>query len=95
MTKRKGFIVLLCVIGALGVAYVVHRWWYGPDNLPSGPDLSWVHEPTESTDKLVVFVHGIGSDSKSAWTSDRTGAYWPQLLSNDNDLSSFAILTAI
>jgi pimeloyl-ACP methyl ester carboxylesterase len=94
MIKRKSFIVLLCVLGISAIIYVVHRWLYGPDNLPAGPDLSWVREPTDHTDKLLVFVHGIGSDSKSAWTSDRTGAYWPQLLANDQDLSSFAVLTA-
>ncbi len=97
MAIRKRWIIVLSVVGALcigGVIYIAHAWVYGPDPLPSAPELSWVRGPNDRTRNLVVFVHGIGSDSTSAWTSEKTGAYWPKLLSNDLDLSSFAILTA-
>jgi pimeloyl-ACP methyl ester carboxylesterase len=61
---------------------------------PPVPDLSYVRSPTEQTDKLIVFVHGFGSNAKAAWKSDRTGAYWPELITKDADLSTFAIMTA-
>ena len=72
------------------------REWEGSHNdAPHGHYLSYVRSPTDQTDKLIVFVHGFGSDAKAAWTNDRTGAYWPQLIRNDDgDLSSYAVLTA-
>ena len=96
MTKKRLVLLLYLAVGLCVVGYVGYRvldWLYGPDPQPV-PELSWVREPTDKTDKLVVFIHGIGSDSKSAWTSERTGKYWPQLLSNDTGVSDFAILTA-
>jgi pimeloyl-ACP methyl ester carboxylesterase len=80
-------------LSILYVGYRVYYWLYGPDPEPV-PDLVWVREPTDKTDKLVVFIHGIGSDSKSAWTSERTGKYWPEMLSHDTGLGDFAVLTA-
>jgi hypothetical protein len=94
--KVKKWIIIVFIVLVIGTPaiYFIHRWMFGPDSLPSAPDLSWVREANESTHNLVVFIHGIGSDSTSAWTSGKTGAYWPRMLSNDPDFSSFAILTA-
>src|SRR5690242_21077731 len=91
MSKRKKRLIVLSVaVVILGVVgFFVYRWLYGPDTLPSAPELSWVREPDDRTRNLVVFVHGIGSNSTSAWTSGRTGAYWPKLLKDDPDLNSF------
>lgn len=96
MTKRRKITAFfLCVLVALLLAWTAFRHWEGGrGDSPPGHYLSYVRSPSAQTDKLIVFVHGFGSDAKSAWTSDRTGAYWPQLMSNDSALSSYAVLTA-
>src|SRR5579862_7072976 len=85
-------------IGGIVVAVLIwfsfRIWENGNDDSPPVPYLSYVRAPTDQTDKLIVFVHGFGSDAKAAWTSDRTGKYWPQMIADDKELLSFAVLTA-
>jgi pimeloyl-ACP methyl ester carboxylesterase len=91
--RRKVFYYSLCVFGVL-LAWCIFRAWEGSHkDAPPGHHLSYVRPPNDQTDKLIVFVHGFGSDAKAAWTSDRTGAYWPQLILRDGELSSYAVLT--
>ena len=94
-SKKKKWILLLSIAVVLLVAWRLFRYWEGGHN-NNGPHLhylTWVRPSSSQTDKLIVFVHGFGSNAKSAWTNERTGAYWPQLMAEDNDLSSYAVLT--
>ncbi|TDT74039.1 alpha/beta hydrolase family protein [Litoreibacter halocynthiae] len=34
--------------------------------------------------RLMVFVHGITSDGKAAWLNEESGAYWPQIVKDDD-----------
>jgi pimeloyl-ACP methyl ester carboxylesterase len=45
-------------------------------------------------DSVVVFVHGVLGDSRSAWTNENTKAYWPDLMKGDpyfNDFDIFVV----
>lgn len=64
------------------------------DDSPPEPDLVYIKAPLSETEKLVIFVHGFGSDGKSAWTSTRTRAYWPELVAADSDFADSAVLLA-
>lgn len=44
----------------------------------------WYHRNDSSS--VVVFVHGILSDSRSCWLSEATETYWPQLVIEDQRL---------
>jgi pimeloyl-ACP methyl ester carboxylesterase len=39
---------------------------------------------TDSARSVIVFVHGVLSDSIAAWTNTATKAYWPTLLTEDS-----------
>lgn len=45
----------------------------------------WIRDPKGET--TVVFVHGILSSGEDCWRND-SGAYWPELLKNENDLDN-------
>jgi pimeloyl-ACP methyl ester carboxylesterase len=47
-----------------------------------------------SSGNLVIFVHGLFGDAVESWCNGRTGAYWPELLGADSDLSDFDIYVA-
>ncbi|MFW5640274.1 MAG: hypothetical protein ACOC0H_03815 [Thermodesulfobacteriota bacterium] len=52
---------------------------------------TWIQKPKGET--TVVFVHGILSSGEACWRN-RNGAYWPELLKNENKgLSWQEILT--
>ncbi len=36
-----------------------------------------------TNDDVIIFVHGVTGNSRSTWTSDRTGRYWPEMLTQD------------
>src|ERR1041385_97538 len=48
-----------------------------------------------NTEQVIVFVHGVLSDSSSCWytqrASDRPGVYWPDLLSSDERFNNCSI----
>jgi hypothetical protein len=46
------------------------------------------------SDTVVVFVHGLHSNSTNAWFDDATGSYWPQLTANDPSLTDPAVFLA-
>jgi len=95
MTKtRKAVVLFAGLLVLLLLAWGGFRIWEGGhSNAPPGHYLYYVRSPTDQTDKLIVFVHGFGSDAKAAWTNDRTGTYWPQLISSDGEFSDYAVLT--
>jgi hypothetical protein len=98
VTKKRRTVIIVAIALVLVFvplcAWKIFRYWEGTHG-PAVPQhsLSWVRPRTDRTDKLIVFVHGFGSDAKSAWTNDRTGAYWPDLVARDSDLSNYAVLT--
>jgi pimeloyl-ACP methyl ester carboxylesterase len=49
---------------------------------------NWIRRP--QNDLTVVFIHGINS-SEECWRNKATGAYWPYLLKENDDLSSLGI----
>lgn len=49
------------------------------------------NEPKNDT--LVVFVHGVRSSSEDAWTNNRTGTFWPQLIIDDSRLEFVNVAT--
>jgi pimeloyl-ACP methyl ester carboxylesterase len=89
---KKG-VVLVAVLIIAG--YYGFRWWQRqqPDNL-GPPSFDYFRKPTETKDKLIVFVHGFNSDSRTAWTNTTNSAYWPKLMADDHDFDRFAIATA-
>lgn len=46
----------------------------------------------KGADKIVIFAHGILGDARRTFTNDTTHAYWPQLLADDPEMSSFDVL---
>jgi len=42
-------------------------------------------------ENLVVFVHGVLSDSDVAWRNTVTGAYWPDLIARDDHFKDFDV----
>lgn len=38
--------------------------------------------------EVVVFVHGVTGDAKETWTNEKTKAYWPELLRNDETFAN-------
>jgi pimeloyl-ACP methyl ester carboxylesterase len=57
-------------------------------------NIVYLRGPGNSTDKLVVFVHGIFGNARDTWTNDQTRAYWPQLVVEDQGLEDFAVMVA-
>jgi hypothetical protein len=53
----------------------------------------WYHNAT--TDQVIVFVHGVLSDSNGCWYQERKGhgpgAYWPDLLRKDTRFADYSI----
>jgi len=45
---------------------------------------------SETSDTVVVFVHGISGDSTTTWTS-QNGAYWPELMTKDKTFDGIDI----
>jgi Domain of unknown function (DUF4384) len=43
------------------------------------------------TDAALVFVHGIFSDSRDCWLDEKSGTYWPDLVSRDSRFANYSI----
>lgn len=60
---------------------------------PAGLNNVWFHNPDSAS--VLVFVHGIHSDSRSSWLLEnkrqRKQVYWPELIANDEQLKGFGI----
>ena len=44
-----------------------------------------------NTDSVIVFVHGILSDSGSCWLDEKRGVSWPELIINDKSFDEYSI----
>jgi len=53
------------------------------DQLKGWDNNTWFHYQ-ESSDTVVVFIHGLLSNSDSCWRNEATKAYWPDLLRSDS-----------
>ncbi len=53
--------------------------------------LEWVRKSQGAG--VVVFIHGINSDCKRAFTNDESGAFWPQMLADDREVGELAVAT--
>jgi pimeloyl-ACP methyl ester carboxylesterase len=40
-------------------------------------------KPAKHTDGVIVFIHGLFGDAESTWKNKTTGAFWPNLVSED------------
>lgn len=47
----------------------------------SYPQTGWMHQSASKT--VVVFIHGIFSDSARCWWNKRTDTYWPEIVRDD------------
>jgi hypothetical protein len=63
----------------------------GPPSLPEvGQNNLWFQD--RKTDEVLVFVHGIFSDSRSCWLrTDPLSVYWPDLVSRDCRFNRYSI----
>lgn len=92
--RRKFFYTAAFLLAVL-VLWGIFRYWEGTHDTGSpGHLLTYIRKPSDKTDKLIVFIHGIGSDARGSFTNERTGKYWPQLIADDPDLSSYAVVVA-
>ncbi|TKS64017.1 MAG: hypothetical protein EWM73_00894 [Nitrospira sp.] len=62
-----------------------------PDDTTSTGDLAFSSAP-ESSDKLIVFVHGVFGDPVNSWTS-QAGVTWPDLIKGDERFRGFTVAT--
>ena len=67
-----------------------------PERLPR-PDQNnlWYHYC--DSDAVLVFVHGVLSDSRNCWLHDEAGgalAYWPELVASDARFKNVGIYLA-
>ena len=64
-----------------------------PRRPSSGTNNVWYED--RRTDQVIVFVHGVLSDSSSCWyakpSNDQPGVYWPDLLLNDKRFAGYSI----
>jgi hypothetical protein len=44
-----------------------------------------------SKDSVIVFVHGVLGDAQATWTNDKTKAFWPNLIKEDQFFNRFDI----
>jgi len=63
----------------------------GPPSLPEpGTNNLWYQD--RGTDEVLIFVHGIFSDSHSCWLREGpTPVYWPDLVSRDRRFNGYSI----
>ena len=60
-----------------------------PEKAPSTGALSFTFTP-ESSQKLIVFVHGVFGDPSLTWTN-RSGVSWPDLIKDDERFRDFTV----
>jgi hypothetical protein len=64
-----------------------------PHRPPEGENNVWFAD--RNKDQVLVFVHGILSDSRSCWYRDpegmKPGVYWPDLVQSDRRFSEYSI----
>ena len=61
-----------------------------PDSRPQEGENNLWHQYRDS-DRCIVFVHGLGDDSRGCWYSDSAGSYWPDRLAASHGLSDYSI----
>lgn len=59
-------------------------------NTPSEVEGASKYLRDEDKDYVIVFVHGVLGDARQTWTA-KNGAYWPDLLMEDNTFKNFNI----
>ncbi|MPR34595.1 esterase/lipase family protein [Salmonirosea aquatica] len=57
------------------------------------PSSFFKQNTAKQNEGLIVFVHGIFGDAKDTWTNEQTGAYFPELVSNDSVFAGYDIFT--
>ncbi len=85
ITFQMLFLVLTCAI-VLGLATTVSAVQahdlFTDDKLPEkGQNNLWYSVTDSNT--VIIFVHGIFSDSRTAWLNEDSRAYWPKLIKTD------------
>jgi hypothetical protein len=67
-----------------------------PRRPPEGRNNVWYE--TRSTDRVIVFVHGVLSDSHGCWyhpgLNGQPGVYWPEMLAKDPEFHQYSIYLA-
>jgi hypothetical protein len=47
-----------------------------------------------TTDKVVLFLHGVNGSGASTWLNKKEHTYWPKLMNEDPEFSHFDIYVA-
>lgn len=76
-------------LACLTVAIIIASCSALTDQAPSTGALSFLSMP-ESSQKLIVFVHGVFGDPSLTWTNP-SGVSWPDLIKNDEKFLSFTV----
>ena len=82
MAKVVGYVAVLLFLSACSVAQ---------DETRSGLNLTF-HTTPQSSEKLILLVHGIFGDPASTWTN-RNGRSWMDLMKDDSDFRNFTVAT--
>src|SRR5215471_13034408 len=61
-----------------------------PDLRPD-PRINNLWYQYRNTDRAIVFVHGLGDDSRHCWYHDPSGSYWPDRVAASYGLSDYSI----
>ena len=72
------------IFWALGTCFLIVACATGNSADTSEAPLGIIPERNESSNTLIVFVHGLGDDSVNAWRNPDNGAYWPSLVASDD-----------
>jgi pimeloyl-ACP methyl ester carboxylesterase len=61
-----------------------------PDLRPD-PRINNLWYQYRNTDRVIVFVHGLGDDSRHCWYHEASGSYWPDRVAASYGLSDYSI----
>jgi hypothetical protein len=56
----------------------------------SSPSDSFYVRSDPNNDGVIIFVHGVTGNSRSTWTADRSGRFWPEMLLDHRGASKLA-----
>src|SRR5215831_14851945 len=79
--------ILACIL----IAMFVTRCSVKTEESPSLPALSLLSTP-ESSQRLIVFVHGVFGDPSGTWTNP-SGQSWAELMKGDDAFHGFTLAT--
>jgi pimeloyl-ACP methyl ester carboxylesterase len=73
----------MCRFKAYAIGWFIALMLVGTSMAKAGDSVSRYVRRSENADTIIVFVHGVLGDGKTAWTS-ANGSYWPDMLAKDS-----------